>query len=134
MEHIIEAQKEQGRYGAEDVDPSTWELWGYSGPEEIKHQPFFGLTLVSCEKGALRQSPDGILIYGETEKREILLDKELRGRAAELMDLYNGVVNGQPLFHDGRWGMATLEVCLAIIESAKDGKEIRMSRQVAMED
>jgi phthalate 4,5-cis-dihydrodiol dehydrogenase len=134
MERIIEEQKEQGRYGAEDIDPETWELWGYAGPDTIKHQPFFGLTLVSCEKGALRQSPDGIFIYGETEKREVPLKKELRGRAAELMDLYNGVVNGQPVFHDGRWGMATLEVCLAIIESSKQGKEIQMSRQMPVED
>ena len=51
-----------------------------------------------------------------------------------LMDLYGGVVDGKPLFHDGKWGMATLEVCLAIIDSAKQRKEIQMSRQVPIED
>ena len=134
VEAIIEDQKEQGRYGAGHIDPETWELWGYSGPETITHQPFFGLTLVSCERGAMRQSPDGILIYGDTEKREIPLGKELRGRGAELMDLYDGVVHGKPIFHDGRWGMATLEVCLAIIDSSRQKSEIRMTRQVPVED
>lgn len=35
-----------------------------------KHQ-FFGLTIVSCEKGAIRQTPDGVMIYGEDELREV---------------------------------------------------------------
>ena len=36
--------------------------------------------------------------------------------------------------NDGRWGMATLEVCLAIVQSANERKEIRMTRQVPMPD
>jgi len=32
--------------------------------------------------------------------------------------------------HDGRWGAATLEVCLAILESAAKRKEIFLSHQV----
>lgn len=130
-ERILETQKEQGRYGVENADPKLWELWGYSGPEEIRHQPFFGLTLVSCERGAIRQSKNGLLIYGEDGVKEVLLDKELRGRAAELMDLYRGVVHGEPIFHDGSWGKATLEICLAIMESARQGKEITLSHQMA---
>ena len=35
------------------------------------------------------------------------------------------------LMRDGRWGEATLEVCLAIAQSARERKEIRLSRQVA---
>jgi phthalate 4,5-cis-dihydrodiol dehydrogenase len=128
-ERILETQKEQGRYGVENADPRIWQLWGYSGPEEIQFQPFFGLTLVSCERGAIRQSKNGLLVYGEDGVEEISLGKELRGRAAELMDLYNGIVHGKPIFHDGRWGKATLEICLAILESARDGKEIKLSHQ-----
>ena len=33
-------------------------------------------------------------------------------------------------FADGRWGAATLEVCLAMLESAKQRKEIMLSHQV----
>lgn len=131
-ERVLEEQKEQGRYGAENTDPRLWELWGYSGPEEIRHQPFFGLTLLSCERGAIRQSRNGLLVYNENGVEEVSLDKELRGRAAELMDLYNGVVHGKPIFHDGRWGKATLEICLAIIESARRGQEIQLHHQVGL--
>jgi phthalate 4,5-cis-dihydrodiol dehydrogenase len=93
-------------------------------------QPFFGFTLVSCERGDIRQTPDGLFIYGETEKCEIPLEAGRRGREAEVEELYNAVVHNRPVFHDGRWGAATLEVCLAMLESAKERKEIFLSHQV----
>jgi len=95
-----------------------------------RKQPFFGFTVVSCEKGDVRQTPDGLYIYGETEQREIRLPAGSRGREAEVEELYNAVVNDRPVFHGGRWGTATLEVCLAIIESAKKRQEVFLSHQV----
>jgi phthalate 4,5-cis-dihydrodiol dehydrogenase len=95
-----------------------------------RKQPFFGFTLVSCERGDIRQTPEGLFIYGEDEKREIALPTGSRGREAEIEELYNAVVHHRPVFHDGRWGEATLEVCLAMLESAKERKEILLSHQV----
>ena len=95
-----------------------------------RKQPFFGFTLVSCERGDIRQTPDGLFIYGEKDKREIPLEAGRRGREAEVEELYNAVVYNRPVFHDGRWGAATLEVCLAMLESAKQRKEIFLSHQV----
>jgi phthalate 4,5-cis-dihydrodiol dehydrogenase len=95
-----------------------------------RKQPFFGFTLVSCEKGDIRQTPDGLKIYGETAQREINLPAGTRGREAEVEELYNAVVHNRPVFHDGRWGAATLEVCLAMLESAEKRKEIFLSHQV----
>jgi len=132
IERVLEHQKEQGRYGAENVNRDIWKLWGYSEPGTVARQPFFGFTIVSCERGAIRQSGDGLLIYGEEQLTEIPLAQEMRGRAAELMDMYNAVVHDKPIFHDGRWAKATLEVCLAIIESAKTRRDVEMSAQVPM--
>jgi len=95
-----------------------------------RKQPFFGFTVVSCEKGDIRQTADGLKIYGQTEQREIQLPAANRGREAEVEELYNAVVYQRPVFHDGRWGAATLEVCLAILESAAQRKEIFLSHQV----
>lgn len=95
-----------------------------------RKQPFFGFTLVSCEKGDIRQTPDGLRIYGETEQREILLPTGSRGREAEVEELYHAVVHKRPVFHGGRWGAATLEVCLAMLESAEKRKEVFLSHQV----
>ena len=95
-----------------------------------RKQPFFGHTVVSCQKGDIRQTPDGLKIYGEFEQREIKLPAGSRGREAEVEELYDAVVKGRPVFHGGRWGAATLEVCLAMLESAKQRKEIMLSHQV----
>jgi phthalate 4,5-cis-dihydrodiol dehydrogenase len=97
-----------------------------------RKQPFFGFTLVSCEKGDIRQTPEGLRIYGESEQREIALPAGRRGREAEVEELYNAVAHGRPVFHDGRWGAATLEVCLAMLESAEQRREIFLAHQVAV--
>ena len=99
-----------------------------------RKQPFFGFTLVSCDKGDIRQTPDGLRIYGEAEQREIALPAGSRGREAEVEELYNAVAHNRPVSHDGRWGAATLEVCLAMIESAEQRKEIFLSQQVPTPD
>jgi phthalate 4,5-cis-dihydrodiol dehydrogenase len=95
-----------------------------------RKQPFFGFTMVSCDHGDIRQTPDGLKIFGATEQREIKLPAGSRGREAEVEELYDAVVKGRPVVHDGRWGAATLEVCLGILESAQARKEIFLSRQV----
>lgn len=95
-----------------------------------RKQPFFGFTLVSCERGDIRQTPNGLFIYGETEKREIPLPAGSRGREAEVEELYEAIVHDRPVFHDGGWGEATLEVCLAMLESAEKRKEIFLAHQV----
>ena len=119
-----ESLKEQMRYGGQREGE-------YSHRSQDKRmQPFFGFTLVTCEKGDIRQSQDGLIIYGDEEKREVALQARRIGREAEIDELYNAVVNDRPVFHDGRWGEATLEVCLAILESAKQRREVSVSHQV----
>jgi phthalate 4,5-cis-dihydrodiol dehydrogenase len=91
---------------------------------------FYGLTLMSCERGDIRESPDGLYIYEGDGRREIpLATQEARGDN-ELLELYEAVVNHGPVVHDGEWGMATLEVILGILESAKTGRELLMTHQV----
>lgn len=91
-----------------------------------------GMVVVSCERGDIRHSKQGIWIYGDEGRREIDLsgDQGVRGRRAELEELYDAAVLGKPVQHDGRWGLATLEVCLAIMESARERKEIYLKHQV----
>ena len=45
-------------------------------------------------------------------------------------EAYNGIVSGKPIFHDGRWGMATLEVQLALMQSARERREVTLEHQV----
>ncbi len=95
-----------------------------------KHQQF-GLTIVSCERGAMRLSPDGVMIYGEDDHREVKVTPRLYA-AVELDLMYDAWANDKPLaMHDGHWGKATTEVCLAMLQSARERKEIQLQHQVA---
>lgn len=95
-----------------------------------------GFAIASLDRADLRQSAHGLYIHGDEGKKDISLIPEGEGgmaqRRAELDELYNSIFYGAPLWHDGRWGMATLEVCLAIVESARTRSEVRLHRQVQM--
>jgi phthalate 4,5-cis-dihydrodiol dehydrogenase len=100
-------------------------------PTNAPHQPHFGLTVMSCERGDIRQSPDGLLVYSENGREEIALPKNKSPRdlvVAEFAD----AISGKPTTHTGRWGLANLEVCAAAIESSRTGKEIELKHQVAV--
>jgi predicted dehydrogenase len=91
---------------------------------------FFGVTVVACERGAIRQTPpDGLLVYGDQGVREVRVSGQRASRNSELKELYDAVVEDRPVYHDGRWGMATLEVCLGIMQSARERREITMTHQ-----
>ena len=93
-----------------------------------------GLAIASLDRADVRQSRFGIYIHSDEGKRdvEIVAGREMgvSQRRAELEELYDAVVGGKPVWHDGRWGMATLEVCLAIMESARQRTEVRLKHQV----
>ncbi len=95
-----------------------------------------GMVIVSCERGDIRHSAQGISVYGDEGRREILLDDApgVVGRRAELLELYDSVVLGEPVYHDGRWGMATLEVVLAMLESSREHREIHLTHQVPVHE
>jgi len=90
--------------------------------------PFFGLTVVSCERGAIRQSPDGVFVYGKDGRREVAVPRS-PGRAAELVDRHDAVASDRPTMLDVRWGMATAEICLAILQSSREHREIALAHQ-----
>jgi len=129
MEQLLESW----RYGGEHV--GEWFGGGASGATDgERHQPFFGLTIVTCQKGDVRQSPDGLYLYTANGRSEVPIEGGAHGREAEMRELYDSVVNDRPAFHDGRWGEATLEVCLAILESSSTHQEIQMKHQVPVLD
>jgi phthalate 4,5-cis-dihydrodiol dehydrogenase len=93
-----------------------------------------GLLIVSCERGLLRQSPEGIYVYNDEGQREEPIHDQPGATRNDptLQEVYDAIVRGQPIFHDGRWGMATLEVQLALMESARTHREVTLSHQVAV--
>lgn len=124
-----EAEKLSLRIGGEDekrifrTDKAIRKKWK---PNDL------GIMIVSCEQGEMRQSPYGVYVYSDSGIRDFRLSTESLGRDQELRELYNAVRLGRPVFHSGAWGMATLEVTLAIIESAKTHRDIVLHHQVEL--
>ena len=121
-----EALKEARRYTAGGKSPTGAEA---AQAEQPSHSAF-GLTIATCEKADIRQSPHGLWVYDESGKHEITVPKDQVRGDAEFEEMYEAVVNRRHVVHDGRWGEATHEVTMAIMESARTGKEVVLSHQV----
>ena len=91
----------------------------------------FGTVIVSCERADLRPLPDGVMIYQNGAARLDQLPPPTVPRAEVIDELYAAVVHGRAPLHDGAWAMATLEVCLAILRSAREGRDVALEHQVA---
>lgn len=104
---------------------------GDGDPTRRPRQPFFGITIVSCERGALRQSSEGVFIYDDQGRSEVPCEPWHGPLKVELDEFHRAIVNGLPMPHDGHWGKATLEVCLAMLQSSRDHSEQRLLHQVA---
>jgi phthalate 4,5-cis-dihydrodiol dehydrogenase len=95
------------------------------------HQPHFGLMIVTCERGEMRASADGLFIYDGSGKREVALPKSaaMPGRSEVLDDMFAAIRTGKPPRQDGRWGKANVEVMLAIAQSARERREVMLEHQ-----
>lgn len=100
------------------------------------HQPHFGVTIVTCAKGDMRASADGVMLYDQSGMRELPIPRAagMPGRSEVLDDMRAAIRGSRKPTQDGRWGKATLEVALAIQRSAREGREIALEHQVAVDD
>jgi phthalate 4,5-cis-dihydrodiol dehydrogenase len=104
--------------------------WQPPIPQALAHQ-HFGTIIASCERADLRPVPNGVMIYQDGAARLDPLPAPKIPRAEVIDELFDAVVNQKPPLHDGAWAMATLEACLAILLSAREGRDIALSHQVA---
>jgi phthalate 4,5-cis-dihydrodiol dehydrogenase len=92
----------------------------------------FGLVLVCCERGDLRPLPNGVMIYGNERQHLEPLQRPSVPRTEVIDELYGAIVDGRAPLHDGRWARATLEVCLAMLQSARERRDIALAYQVGL--
>jgi phthalate 4,5-cis-dihydrodiol dehydrogenase len=97
---------------------------------ERLHQ-HFGLLIASCERADLRPLPDGVMVYADDRKWMEKLAQPAVQRAEVIDELYAAVVEGKPPLHGGEWALATTQVCLAILQSAREQREITLRNQTA---
>jgi phthalate 4,5-cis-dihydrodiol dehydrogenase len=95
-----------------------------------------GSFIVTCADADLRLTPRGVAGYTTQGLRHYGATpwRGSPGRGNLIDELYYAVTEGRPLVHDGRWAKATLEVCLAMLQSAGEGREVLLQHQVATVD
>lgn len=107
----------------------------YADPRIVKSgdaMPFFGLHIISLERGVIRQSPEGLFVYTDEGREEISLPRYL-GRAAELIEMRDALREDRDVFPNGEWGKANLEICLAMLRSSREKKDVPLKFQTILE-
>ena len=114
-------------FGAAALDPQGDWLGAWYADD-------LGILIVSCERGDIRQSPNGVYVYDDHGVREIKIPRGASPSTwyLQLQELHRVVVRGETPFQDGRWGMASLEASLAIADSGQSRREIELTRQIPL--
>lgn len=102
-----------------------------SRPQDNAHN-HFGFVLISCDNADIRPMPQGVQVYAHTRRYLEPLPSPVIPRREVLDELIGVIRNNHQPIHTGEWGMATMEVCLAILASAQNGHEIKLSHQAIM--
>jgi len=121
--------------GMEEIEMKNRRGYGAAGRDafrvdgKVAHN-HFGLVVVSCERADLRPTPQGVMVYCDDARflEELASPRIPRGEVVD--ELYDAVVLGRPPLHSGEWGLATSEICFAILASAASGHEIDLQHQV----
>jgi len=96
------------------------------------HHNHFGVVIASGERADLRPVSDGLDIYGEMARRFVPLPPPDIPRREVVDEFVAAVRAGRAPLYSGAWGRATLEVCLAILQSARSGREVGIRHQVGL--
>jgi phthalate 4,5-cis-dihydrodiol dehydrogenase len=96
---------------------------------ELSHN-HFGFVVASCERADLRPLPQGVMVYGDRSRHLDEIPPPKIPRSEVVDELYDAAMSGTPPLHSGEWGLATLEICLAMLEAAKTGREAELRHQV----
>jgi phthalate 4,5-cis-dihydrodiol dehydrogenase len=126
-----EAAKEGMRFGAATTTAASTG-GGWRSPDAVgtrAHANWFGLTVVSCERGDIRQSPNGLYVYDDAGRHELPVVANHRNGTIELREMDAAISHGTPIEHSGRRALGTLEVGIALVESARERREVYLNYQ-----
>jgi phthalate 4,5-cis-dihydrodiol dehydrogenase len=93
----------------------------------------FGLVLVSCEQADLRLTAEGVMVHADDRRWLERAPLPAVPRGEVLDEFCAAVLDGVAPTHSGAWGMATLEACLAMLDSARTGREVTLRHQISVQ-
>lgn len=104
--------------------------YGEATPSEpATHNEHFGPVIVSCELGDIHITPDGLWIYSNHERKFTATDLAQAPRSNVIQWLVSAVRHDNPPNQVGTWGLASLEICCAMLESAHSELPIMLRHQ-----
>jgi phthalate 4,5-cis-dihydrodiol dehydrogenase len=74
----------------------------------------------------VRPLPDAVWVFGDDRRERRALAAPAVPRAEVIDELHAAVCCATPPLHDGAWARATLEACLALLESARSGCDVEL--------
>jgi phthalate 4,5-cis-dihydrodiol dehydrogenase len=102
-------------------------------PKRASQHEHFGPVIAVCDRGDLRLSPAGLHLYGETEKRFLPAPAFDIPRIGVIDAVVDAVREDRAPAQTGEWGLASLELCHALLESAGSGQPVSLKHQIGLE-
>lgn len=102
-------------------------------PEALPPGAFqhFGPVIVSCDQADLRLTPSGVEVI-DAHGAQLIAPRSPSVPRAEVIDeVWRAGREECPPLHDGEWSLATVEVCLAMLESDASRRDIPLCHQVS---
>lgn len=115
--------KTAGNYGGED--------YCFKLPPPTPYHQHFGPVIITAERADIKLTPEGLMIYSDAERTFVPTPKRPVPRVEVIDELWGAVRLGLEPLHCARWARATTEICIAILESARTGKDVALQFQVA---
>lgn len=94
-----------------------------------KHNEHFGPVIALCDHADLKLTPDGVEVFGDTERSFVEAKFGPAPRRTVIDALVAAVRHDVVPAQTGAWGLASPEVCHAILRSASTGRPIDLLRQ-----
>lgn len=103
---------------------------GSDDPDGWTASPFFGFTMVSGDRGDVRQTPTGLQVYSQAGSRHIDIPSRYADAAgAVVTELLDALEFGTAPSHGVEWATATVEVCEALLRASASGDEVALTHQ-----
>ncbi len=104
--------------------------FGAAGPlPQPKFHEHFGPMLVSMDSADLRLTANGVHVYADETEQLIPAAAMIHPRTPVVDALFDAVRHEKKPLQDLAWGMASLEICHAILASAKSGDPVPLLHQ-----
>ena len=102
---------------------------GFGGRDLPVEQPFlphFGVSIITCERGDLRLSANGLTLYGSDGVTDIPVARgEGRPGQGDTLDVLWQILREEvPPQFDANWGRATVAALVALKRSSQSGREV----------